>query len=435
MQVVGGQREREDPLEIWGGVEYTCNRVHDTYFDQMELSGHASRLDDYQAIAELGITTLRTGLLWERHEREPSWQWSDQRMDVLRSLGIRPIAGLVHHGSGPQHTNLLADDFAPKLARYAGEVAERYPWIDSYTPVNEPHTTARFSARYGVWYPHASSHECYVRALLNQVKATVLSMQSIRRVRSDARLIQTDDVGNICGTPELRSTWEQLNLRQWLVFDLLCGTVERSHPLFAYLLRAGITEAEILWFAENPCKPDVIGINYYPTSDRYLDHQVDLYPENRQSAEGAFVDVEAVRVPAGIVGVDALIEAAWSRYRIPCAITEVHLGSNVEEQVRWLIESWNGAKRARDRGAQCCAVTLWALLGSYFWNELVTRDNGHYEAGVFDVSSGVPVSTELVTVVRQLTSGEHPQHAALARRGWWRQRERVLFPVREAVAA
>lgn len=425
----------EKPLEVWGGVEYTCNRVRDTYFDQMELSGHANRPDDYEAIAELGITTLRVGLLWERHETEPSWRWSDQQLQHIRDLGIRPIVGLVHHGSGPRHTSLLDDEFAYKLARYAGEVAERYPWVDSYTPVNEPHTTARFSARYGVWYPHAASHECYLRALLNQLKATVLSMQAIRRVRPDARLIQTDDVGNITGTPELRATWQELNLRQWLAFDLLCGMVDRHHPLFSYLIRAGIRDAEILWFADHPCKPDVIGINYYLTSDRYLDHRMDLYPENRRSAEGAFADVEAVRVPTGIVGVETLIEAAWSRYRIPCAITEVHLGSTVEEQVRWLLESWEGAKRARSKGAQCNAVTLWALLGSYFWNELVTRDNGHYEPGVFDLRSGRLVPTELAEVVRQLASGRQPQHTALARRGWWRQRERVLFPMREAVAA
>ena len=26
----------------------------------------------------------------------------------------------------------------------------RYPWIDAYTPVNEPLTTARFSGLYGI---------------------------------------------------------------------------------------------------------------------------------------------------------------------------------------------------------------------------------------------------------------------------------------------
>ena len=60
----------------------------------------------------------------------------------------------VHHGSGPGSTNLLDPKFPEKLARYAQEVATRFPYVVDYTPVNEPLTTARFSALYGYWYPH-----------------------------------------------------------------------------------------------------------------------------------------------------------------------------------------------------------------------------------------------------------------------------------------
>ncbi len=163
-------------VEVWGGAEITCNRVADTYFDQMVCSGHASRPADLEAFASLGLRTLRTGLLWERHEQEPSWKWSDARLAQMQQLGIRPIAGLVHHGSGPPHTSLLDPEFPQKLARYAEAVARRYPWIDAYTPINEPHTTARFSALYGMWYPHHMSRQSYLLALLHQMKAIALSM-------------------------------------------------------------------------------------------------------------------------------------------------------------------------------------------------------------------------------------------------------------------
>ncbi len=53
-------------LEMWGGVECTVNRVGDSYFDQTERCGHASRIDDLDRIAELGIRTLRYPVLWER---------------------------------------------------------------------------------------------------------------------------------------------------------------------------------------------------------------------------------------------------------------------------------------------------------------------------------------------------------------------------------
>ena len=40
------------PLEVWGGVECTVNRVGDEYFDQLERSGHATRLEDLDLFAE-----------------------------------------------------------------------------------------------------------------------------------------------------------------------------------------------------------------------------------------------------------------------------------------------------------------------------------------------------------------------------------------------
>lgn len=415
-------------LELWGGAEYTCNRVADHYFDQMELSGHATRLSDLDLFAELGLRTLRTGLLWERHEREPNWRWSDQRLDRMRELGLRPIASLVHHGSGPHHTSLLDPEFPQKLARYAREVAERYPWLDAYTPVNEPHTTARFSGMYGLWYPHHRSQRSCLRALLNQLKGIVLSTHAIREVNPEALLIQTDDVGNICGTESLRPVWETLNACQWLPYDLLCGRVGREHILFEYLRNAGILEHEIFWFAENPCPPDVLGINYYATSDRFLDHRLHRYPENRRSAEGPFVDIEAVRIHPEHIGVERLLLEAWRRYQIPLAVTEVHLGGPVDEQIRWVAETWHAIQRARSRGADCVAMTIWALLGSFYWNQLVTCENGHYEPGVFDVSRGEPQPTALAETVAQLARGEAPDHPALEDPGWWRHETRFCFP-------
>src|SRR4051794_13992203 len=167
------------PLELWAGFECTLNRVGDSQHDQLELTGHYGRLHDLDRLAELGVRTVRYPILWERIANgQPNgapWEWTDVRMRHLRELGIEPIVGLVHHGSGPIGTNLLDDGFAEGLAAFARQVAERYPWVTRYTPVNEPLTTARFSALYGVWYPHAQSAPLFLRATLNQVRATRLA--------------------------------------------------------------------------------------------------------------------------------------------------------------------------------------------------------------------------------------------------------------------
>jgi dTDP-4-dehydrorhamnose reductase len=196
------------PLELWAGFECTLNRVGHSQHDQLELTGHYGRLDDLDRLAELGVRTIRYPILWERIERLRSsgapFAWPDAAMERLRALGIEPIVGLVHHGSGPLGTSLLTQGFAGGLAAFARTVAERYPWVRRYTPVNEPLTTARFSALYGVWYPHVTDDAAFLRATLNQVHATRLAMKAIRAVRPDAQLVQTEDVGRTHATRTLR---------------------------------------------------------------------------------------------------------------------------------------------------------------------------------------------------------------------------------------
>src|SRR5215218_9741125 len=102
-------------------------------------------------------------------------------------VGVRPIAGLVHYVSAPRHTCLSDPAFPEKLASYARAVAERYPWVEDYTPVNEPLTTARFSGLYGHWYPHGRDGRTFARALLNQLRGVVLAMRAVREVSPAAR--------------------------------------------------------------------------------------------------------------------------------------------------------------------------------------------------------------------------------------------------------
>ena len=193
-------------------------------------------------------------MLWETTAPDgldrADWRFADERLGELRGLGIRPIVGLVHHGSGPQHTHLLDPAFATGLAEFAGAVAARFPWVDDWTPVNEPLTTARFSALYGLWYPHARDDRSFVVALLNQCRATVLAMEAIRRVNPRARLVQTDDLSRTYGTPQLAAAVDFYNERRWLAWDLLCGRVVPGEPMWTYLIAHGADPAALHWFIE-----------------------------------------------------------------------------------------------------------------------------------------------------------------------------------------
>ncbi len=426
-------KSKIQPLELWGGIECTVNRVGNRYFDQLALSGHDQRLSDLERISDLGIRTMRYPALWERaaplHDGNYQWSWVDERLSILRRLGILPIVGLVHHGSGPAHTNLTDVSFATGLAEYAGKLIERFPWLDHFTPVNEPLTTARFSGLYGHWYPHACDPTLFVKALLNQCRATVLAMRAIRKHRPDARLVQTEDLGKTHSTPLLGYQADFENERRWLTFDLLCGRVGREHPLANYFDFIGVDDREWLWFLDNPCPPDVLGVNYYVTSERYLDERLEHYPSWTHGGNGrhVYADVEAVRATPGLAGLGQLLWEAWQRYGLPLAVTEAHLACTREEQLRWLAEIWRDAEGVRSQGADVRAVTVWSMLGCYDWDSLLTASRGHYESGAFDLRGTLPRPTALAEMAKNLASGQAPRHPVLAAPGWWRRPFR-LYP-------
>ena len=330
-------------LQLWGEYECTVNRVRDSWHDQTILGGHQDRIDDLQLFADLGMTSLRYPALWERiapdHPDRRDFRWTDERLAELRRLGINPIVTLCHHGSGPHYTSLVDPSFAPGLAAHAAAVAERYPWLTDGTPVNEPLTTARFSALYGYWYPHTKDEGLFWTALLNEIDATRLAMREIRKVNPAARLIQTDDLGYCDATEPLQTDADYQNERRWIGWDLLCGMVVPGHALWERLAGFGLAE----------------------------------------------------------------------RLRL-----------------RWFVEVWEGAEELRRRGVDLCAITAWSLLGSHDWNRMVTHFIGHYETGVYDVRTGKPLPTRLVSVLQDLAAGRRPDVPAMAGPGWWRRDSRLI---------
>ncbi|GAB3234251.1 family 1 glycosylhydrolase [Hymenobacter seoulensis] len=426
---------QDEDVEVWGGIECTIRRVGNGYFDQLASSGHRTRIEDLDLFADLGIRKLRYPILWEQVAPEsldrPDWTWTDERMARLRELGIDPIITLLHHGSGPHYTALHRKNFVAGIARFARMVAERYPWVQYYTPINEPLTTARFSGLYGLWYPHAFDDRTFVRIQLNHIKGVKQAMQAIREVNPAAQLVQTEDLGKTHCTPGLADQAEFENNRRWLTYDLLCGRLHEQHPLWAYLRANGASRAELLELVHAPTPPDILGINHYITSERFLDENHQYFPAHhlRQSqARTHYADVEAVRIQAvQMTGLHGLLTEAWERYHLPMAITEVHLGCTREEQMRWVQYAWDTAQQLKHEGADMRAITIWSLLGAYDWNTLLTQEAGFYESGVFDVRSGNPRPTALFHMVRKLATEGHYDHPVLHSKGWWERDDRFLY--------
>lgn len=416
---------------IWAGPECSFLTVGDWPCDQLALTGHDRRIEDLDLLAELGATAVRLPVLWGRgsSRRSTNWRWAEERIRRAIDLGLQPVVGLLHHGFGPAGRDPLDAGWPAAFGRFAGAVASRLA-VETFLPINEPLTTARFGALYGWWSPYARDPSVFASLLLAECRAWQMAARAIRRVRPAARLVVNEDIGRTVGTPRLAAIVAHHNERRWLTFDLLAGRVDPSHPMWPRLALTAEHRRTLDLLRREPIAPDILGLDHYVTSDRYLDDRLDRYPDWTHALDGdaRYADVELVRVAGEPVdGFAGAIHDTWERYRLPVALTEVQLAGEGQDRAAWWREAWSAARASVADGIPVLAVTAWSTFGAYDWSSVLRRPCGAYEPGCFDVSAdGQPRRTILADVVAATARGVSDDAEAVA--GWWRREDRVLYP-------
>jgi dTDP-4-dehydrorhamnose reductase len=254
-------------------------------------------------------------------------------------------------------------------------------------------------------------------------------MEAIRTINPNAKLVQTEDLGKTYSTPYLQFQANFENERRWLTFDLLCGKINPDHMMWKYFSRLGIDEKSLQFFLDNPCPPDIMGFNHYITSERFLDEEIKKYPACTHGGNEiqVYADVEAIRIrhdnPQGL---KILLKEAWERFSVPIAITEAHLSSTREDQLKWFLEVWNICTDLKKENVEIKAVTAWSLLGAFGWNYLLTSTKMEYEPGAFDIRSGSLRPTALAELIQTINSDQPCLHPVLSQKGWWQRESRFL---------
>ncbi len=167
-----------------------------TRIDEMEVCGHYERWrEDFDCVQEIGINFLRYGPPLHKTYLGPGkydWEFADLVFADLKRRDITPIVDLCHFGIPDWMGNFQNPDFPRLFAAYAGEFAERFPWVQLYTPINEMFICAVFSAKYGWWNEQKKDDLSFVTAIKHIVKANVMGMIEILKRRHDAIFIQSE---------------------------------------------------------------------------------------------------------------------------------------------------------------------------------------------------------------------------------------------------
>ena len=363
-----------------------------TRIDEMALCGHYDRWrQDFGLVRELGIEFLRYGpplhttlIGAGRYD----WSFADETFAELMRLDIVPIVDLCHFGVPDWIGNFQNPDFPQLFAAYARAFAERFPWVQLFTPVNEMFICATFSAKYGWWNEQLTSDIGFVTALKHIVKANVLAMQAILEVRPDAIFIQSESSEYYhAENPAAIGPAESLNAMRFLSLDLNYGRRVDS-GMYEYLLDNGMTRAEYHFFLEQKLKQHcIMGNDYYVTN------------EHRVAADGS------TRASGEVFGYAEITRQYFDRYRLPVMHTETNMdeGPDGKSAVNWLWKEWANVLRVRNDGVPVVGFTWFSLTDQVDWDSALRANAGNVNSvGLYDLDRKIrPVGVAYKRLIEQ----------------------------------
>jgi beta-glucosidase len=346
-----------------------------TRVDEMETCFHYERWrEDFALVVEMGIGYLRYGPPIHKTWLAPGkydWEFADLTFGEIRRLGIIPIVDLCHFGVPDWLGNFQNGDFPRLFEQYASDFAQRFPWVQLYTPVNEMFITATFSAEYGWWNEQLSSDQAFVTALKHVVKANVLAMRAILAVRADAIFIQSESSEYFhAENPAAIHPAEVLNSKRFLSLDLNYGRRVDSE-MYEYLMDSGMTREEYHFFLDNRLKQHcIMGNDYYKTN------------EHRVAADGG------TSASGEVFGYDEITRQYFQRYGLPVMHTETNLneGPLGTEAADWLWKQWANVLRVRNDGVPIVGFTWYSLTDQVDWDSALRFRNGNVNPlGLYDL--------------------------------------------------
>jgi len=363
------------------GIENSIPTINNgrTRIDQMELCGHYKHWrTDFDLVEDLGIRFLRFGPPLHKTFLAPGrydWEFADITLNDLKSRDVTPIVDLCHFGVPDWIGNFQNPDFPILFARYAADFAERYPWVQLYTPVNEMFICAVFSAHYGWWNEQMTTDQSFVTALKNIVKANVLAMQEILKRRPDAIFIQSESSEYFhADSPSAIAPAEIMNAKRFLSLDLNYGRRVNSE-MYEYLMDNGMSREEYHFFLGNRIKQHcILGNDYYWTN------------EHRVHADGVMT------ASGEVFGYSEITRQYYTRYGLPVMHTETNIceGPTGEEAVNWLWKEWANVLRLRNVGIPTVGFTWYSLTDQIDWDSALREQNGTVNAlGLYDLDRNI----------------------------------------------
>jgi beta-glucosidase/6-phospho-beta-glucosidase/beta-galactosidase len=326
---------------------------------------------DLGLVHDLGLKVLRYGLPYYKTHLGPGrydWEFADQVMAEMQRLEITPILDLLHFGVPDWLGNFQNPELPIHFAAYAAAVAQRYPWVRYYTPINEIYVTARMSAKDGIWNEQLKSDKAFVTAMKHLVAASIMATQQLAKYRPDCIIVQSESaeyVHELRAVPTPQITLD--NKLRFVSLDLLYA----HHPdgdVLNYLFDNGMTRREYDWFmAGEPPGYQIMGNDYYGRNEKII------LPDGQ------------ICTSMDVLGWYNITHEYYLRYRKPVMHTETNV-LEPHEAPTWLWKQWVNILRMRKDGVPVLGFTWYSLIDQVDWDNGLARKVGRVNpCGLYDL--------------------------------------------------
>jgi hypothetical protein len=242
-----------------GGFESSSHRRFDGHrLDLLAATGHDRFvLEDYAALRQHGIATVRDGLRWHLIESSPGrYDWASF-LPMLRAAeaeNVQAVWDLCHYG-WPDGLDVWAPAFVDHFARFAAAAAavvrDESDSPPLYCAVNEISYWAWAGGEVGRINP--CGHGQGGRLKRQLARAAIAAMQAIRDIDPRARFITAEPLIHVApglGDADHARGAELYRLSQFEAFDMLTGRLDPS-------------------LGGGPDLVDIVGLNFYPDNQWY----------------------------------------------------------------------------------------------------------------------------------------------------------------------
>jgi beta-glucosidase/6-phospho-beta-glucosidase/beta-galactosidase len=371
-----------------GGFECSSQRRRDgRRLDLLASTKHGElAAEDYEALKQHGIRTVRDGLRWHLIERSPRhYDWGGF-LPMLRAANrseMQVIWDLCHYG-WPDDIDIWSAAFVERFADFAAAaasiVANESNAIPFYCPVNEISFWAWAACHARRFQPAVPGRGGELKRQL--VRATIAATEAIRSVDRRARFVNADPLINVVpgsNRAKSRDAARGYHLAQYETRDMLVGALAPE-------------------LGGKPEHLDILGVNYYPNNQWML---------GGKTLEFGHPHYRALR---------ELLAEAFERYHRPLFVSET--GAEGSARAAWLFYVCEEVKAAIASGVPIDGICLYPVLDYPGWENarhcevgLLGAPDGNGRRSVFE-----PLAAELMRQQSLFVADESGRHSERQRR-------------------